>query len=133
MKSVATATVSSTGTAYRNDIRTGNHTLVGDEPVSAGGQDAGPAPYDYILAGLGSCTAITLQMYAERKGWTLGEVNVELTLLKNKEGEARIERLIHASEPLTDEQWGRLLDIASRTPVTLTLKAGAVIETQRGS
>ncbi|HET8705555.1 MAG TPA: OsmC family protein [Pseudomonadales bacterium] len=131
MKTVATATVTSTPTHYRQQIQTGKHTLVADEPTDAGGLDAGPAPYDYLLAGLGACTTITLQMYAERKGWNIGDVNVDLTLSKNKEGESRIERIIHCSQPLTDEQWAKLLEIAGKTPVTLTLKAGAVIESRR--
>lgn len=131
MKAVSTASVTSTNTNYHHDITTGNHRLVADEPVSAGGQDAGPAPYDFVLSGLGACTAITLRMYAERKGWNLGELSVGLTLLKNHEGEARIERQLKATGELSDEQWTRLLEIAEKTPVTLTLRAGTPISTER--
>ncbi|MGH8491500.1 MAG: OsmC family protein [Moraxellaceae bacterium] len=133
MKAVATAHVVSTGINYRHNIHTGSHDLITDEAASAGGQDAGPAPYDYVLAGLGACTAITLQMYAQRKQWNIGELRVELTLLKNHEGEARIERVLHSSATLSEEQWERLLDIAGKTPVTKTLQAGSPISTTRAA
>jgi len=133
MKAISTASVTSTDRNYRHNITTGVHPLVADEPVHAGGQDTGPAPYDFVLAGLGACTAITLRMYAEKKGWDLGEFRVELTLFKNREGEARIERQLRSSAALTDEQWEKLLGIAEKTPVTLTLKAGTPISTQRSS
>lgn len=131
MKPVASAHVISSGDAYRHDIRTGRHQLVADEPEHYGGKDAGPAPYDYILAGLGACTAITLRMYAEKKGWDIGQLDVDLALYKNAEGEALIRRVVHSSATLSEEQWERLLAVAEKTPVTLTLKAGARITTQR--
>jgi putative redox protein len=132
MKTIATATTRSTPVAYRQDISTGAHHLVADEPINAGGQDAGPAPYDLLLASLGACTAITLRMYADRKGWDLGTLRVELALLKNAAGETRIERVLHSSSALSDEQWSRILDIASKTPVTKTIQSGTPIVTQRG-
>ncbi|MCB9656522.1 MAG: OsmC family protein [Sandaracinaceae bacterium] len=133
MKAIATAGVTSQGVPYRQDIRTGNHQLVADEPEHAGGKDAGPAPYDLLLASLGACTAITLEMYAQRKGWALGQLRVDLTFLKNHEGESRIERVLHVSEVLTDEQWARLLEVAGKTPVTKTLLAGTPITTTAGA
>lgn len=132
MKAISTAQVQSDGPHYRHRIRTGEHNLIADEPTAAGGQDAGPAPYDYLLAGLGACTAITLRMYAEKKGWELGELQVELTLLKNREGDTRIERVLHGGAALSDEQWQRLLEVAAKTPVTRTLQEGATISTRRG-
>lgn len=131
MHPISTATVRAAGPAYRQDIQTGNHRLVADEPEHGGGQDAGAAPYDLLLSGLGACTAITLQMYAQRKGWELGDLQVELTLLKDREGNARIERVLTCSAALDEEQWTRLLDIAGKTPVTKTLQAGAPISTRR--
>ena len=132
MKVIANANVSAAATAYRQEIATGSHHLVADEPASAGGQGAGPAPYDYLLASLGACTAITLQMYAEKKGFELGNLRVELTLFKNREGDTRIERVLHSSAELSDHQRQRLLDIAGKTPVTKTLLAGVEISTQHG-
>ncbi len=131
MKAIATATVASTDRHYAHTVQTGRHSLLADEPEHAGGQDAGPAPYDYVLAGLGACTAITLRMYAEKKGWELGSLEVGLTLLKNREGETRIERTLKTTAALSEEQWERLLDIASKTPVTQTLTQGAPINTSR--
>lgn len=131
MKAIAHATVQSTGVRYRHEIQTGTHALVTDEPAAIGGQDAGPAPYDYILAGLGACTAITLRMYAEKKAWELGQLTVQLELQRDREGETRIERTLHAAATLSEEQWERLLDIASKTPVTRTLQTGTTISTRR--
>jgi putative redox protein len=133
MKSIATTSVraAADAPAYRNEISAGPHRLVADEPVSAGGQARGPAPYDFILAGLGACTVMTLTMYAERKGWALGDIDLDLRLLKDAEGATHIERDLRCSAALSDDQWARLLDICSKTPVTRTLMAGAAIRTQR--
>ncbi len=133
MRVIASANVNSTDVAYAQQIQTGNHQLAADEPVTAGGQDAGPSPYGLVLSGLGACTTITLRMYADKKGWDLGQISVELTLLKNREGDTHIERVLQCSAALSEEQWERLLDIASKTPVTKTLAAGATITTQRAS
>lgn len=127
MKEISSATVTSTDTNYRHRIRTRGFELVGDEPPLT----AGPSPYDFYLAGLGSCTAITLRMYAERKGWELGEVSVSLRLLKDSEGNTTIDREIWASGSLDETQWARLLEIADKTPVTRTVRDGAAIATRR--
>jgi putative redox protein len=132
MKAIASAGVTSTSVAYRQDIRTGNHTLVADEPPEHGGRDAGPAPYDLLLAALGACTSITPEMYAAKKGWRLGQLRVDLTFFKNKEGESRIERVLRVTEPLDEEQWRRLIDVAGKTPVTKTLLGGTPITTTAG-
>ena len=114
---------------YRVDVKAGHHALISDERKAHGGGDAGPAPYEYILSGLGACTAITLRMYAERKQWALEQAHVDLRFIRNGD-DARIERFITLGGDLTEEQRARLADIAERTPVTLTLKAGVTIETQ---
>ena len=131
MKSIAQALVRSTPHDYAHEVTTSGFRLVADEPLAAGGQNAGPAPYDYLLSGLGACTAITLRMYAQRKGWDLGEFSVELKLLKDREGHTAIERVLHSTATLSDEAWQRLLEIAAKTPVTLTLLRGAAITTTR--
>ncbi|WP_372002061.1 OsmC family protein [Tistrella mobilis] len=113
---------------YAVSIRTGNHQLVADEPQKLGGGDAGPAPYDLLLASLGACTAITLKMYAERKQWPLAEARVALHYLVEN-GTGRIERVLTLDGPLDADQRARLADIAERTPVTLTLKSGLAIST----
>ena len=111
---------------YRTEISVGGRDLVADEPVALGGQDAGFAPYDLLLAGLGACTAITLRMYADRKGWPLESVEVGLRLAGRED--KRIDRTL-AIVGLNEEQRARMADIAERTPVTLTLKAGLPITT----
>jgi putative redox protein len=131
MKIVARAQVTSGAANYHHDIQTGHHELVADEPAARGGGDDGPSPYNFVLAGLGACTAITLRMYAEKKGWELGQLSVALTLTKDDDDNALIERTLQADGPLDDAQWARLLEIAEKTPVTRTLKAGASITTRR--
>ena len=91
-------------TPYAATVTAGRHTLTADEPETRGGRDAGPAPYDLLLAGLGSCSAITLRMYAERKQLTIRSLEVDLSF--HREGER---------------------GIIERTPVTLTLKAGSAV------
>lgn len=132
MALIATATLDST-TKYAQTIRTGGgHALTADEPTHAGGADTGPAPYELLLSALGACTAITLRMYAERKGWELGEVHVELALHKSREAGDRITRVVRFGAALTEEQRGRLAEIVEKTPVTLTVRQGAAIETTFG-
>ncbi|WP_447759884.1 OsmC family protein [Sphingopyxis panaciterrae] len=112
---------------YRTEIDVGGHAITADEPPALGGQGAGPAPYDLLLASLGACTAITLRMYADRKGWPLASVEVGLRL-HGKE-QLRIDRTL-TIVGLDDEQMARMADIAERTPVTLTLKNGLPIDTR---
>ena len=115
-------------------IQAGNHTFTADEPVDAGGTDAGPGPYDLLLAGLGACTSMTLEMYARRKGFPLERVTVKLSHSRihaedcadcdTKDGYiTRIDRHIRLIGPLSDEQRARLMEIASRCPVHRTLSA----------
>lgn len=116
---------------YYTEVLTDGQTFIADEPESAGGQHAGPSPYDYLLTSLGACTSITLRMYAARKGWQLTDLKVELQLLKDDEGKTHINRQLHTSAPLDDEQWQKLIDIAGKTPVTRTLLQGVTITTER--
>jgi putative redox protein len=115
-------------TNYAVEVSARHHTLTSDEPASLGGQDAGPAPYDLLLASLGSCTAITLRMYANRKQWALRSVRVDLQFIR--EEAARIERLITIEGDLTAEQRARLMEIADKTPVTLTISVGTPIRSE---
>ena len=122
--------VSSSG--YRGEIRAGRHHFVADEGPEVGGDDEGPNPYQLILAGLVQCTAATLRMYGNRKGWVLGEVKVRARLLRTGDGATkveRVERVITVSGPLGEEQKHRLAEIAQRTPVTRTLLGSLAIDT----
>jgi len=123
------------------DILADGHRLVADEPISAGGTNLGPAPYDYLMAGLGACTAMTLRLYADRKDWPLDSVTVRLNHQKidaadcetceTKEGRLdQIERQIELAGALDDQQKDRLLQIANRCPVHRTLKSEIVIKTE---
>jgi putative redox protein len=123
----AVATIGTTD--WATTVVAGRHSMVVDEPSSLGGQDAGPAPYDVLLASLGACTAITLRMYAERKGWPLMAVEVDLKHFKDGD-RSHIDRVLRLTGSLDDAQCARLADIAERTPVTLTLKGGADIVTR---
>jgi len=121
---------------YQQDIRIGRHRLIGDEPIAAGGDDAGPAPMDLVVAGLGACTSMTLRMYAERKQYRLTAVRVELTHSRirvnpgtQSEHKAdHIVRTIHLQGDLTHEQSERLLEIANRCPVYRTLQSQVHID-----
>lgn len=113
---------------YRVDIRTGSHQLIADEGPALGGADAGPAPYDLLLSSLAACTAITLRMYAQRKGWPLTGVKLGL-LYRVEDGHAHIERTVTLEGDLDAAQRARMAEIAEKTPVTLTLKSGVAINT----
>jgi len=120
------------GTArYRTSIRTGSdlkHALTADEPERLGGADLGPAPFDLLVSALGACTAITLTMYAQKKGWPLEGLDVHLEYLGG-ETPPRIERVLTPAGPLDDAQRARLADVAERTPVTLAVKNGVPVHT----
>jgi putative redox protein len=126
---------------YITDIMAQGHHLVADEPISMGGTDLGPAPYGYLMAGLGACTAMTLRMYSDRKEWPLDGVTVKLNHQKiyaadcetceTKEGKLdQIEREIELTGDLDDQQKLRLMQIADRCPVHRTLKSEIVIKTE---
>lgn len=116
--------------SYTTRIEVSGHALVGDEPARNGGQDAGPAPYDYLLAGLGACTAITLRMYADRKQWPVDGIAIALHLTHGDDGAMLIRRTLAISGAVDAEQKARMAEIAEKTPVTLTLKAGLRIDTE---
>jgi putative redox protein len=125
---MADATVVIGETKYAATVTAGRHVLTADEPPKLGGQDAGPAPYDLLLASLGACTAITLKMYAERKQWPLRGLQVDLHFAR-KDDRGQVRRTLTLDGDLDEAQAARLADIAERTPVTLTLKAGVDIFT----
>ena len=128
---------------FRIELETRGHRLTADEPLPLGGTDAGPTPYELLLAALGSCSAMTIRMYADRKGWPLEEVVVLLRQGRPHEpdcescatdavGVGRIERRVELTGPLSAEQRARLLQIADRCPVKQTLERGISIETIPG-
>ena len=132
MSKVSSASIVSTDSNYLHHIEAGHYRLDTDEPLKLGGKGAGPAPFDYYLASLAACTAITLRMYAERKGWDLGEFRAELQLERDDDGKLHVMRTLHASGVLSDEQWNRLLEIVANTPVTKAMREGVEISSRRG-
>ncbi|MGD2269531.1 MAG: bifunctional alpha/beta hydrolase/OsmC family protein, partial [Desulfobacterales bacterium] len=128
-------------TGFLTDIRVNGHNLVADEPKAAGGTNMGPTPYDYLAAGLGACTSMTLRMYADRKKWPLESITVRLKHQKihAKDCETcetekglldRIDREIELTGRLDDHQRRRLMEIADRCPVHRTLHSEVHINTR---
>lgn len=125
---------------FDQEIITGRHRLVADEPVAAGGLDSGPGPYDLLLASLGACTSMTIRLYADRKGIPLRRVEVRLrhfrvyaadcTECETREGMVdHIDREIALDGDLTAEQRAKLMEIANRCPVHRTLTSEVNIRT----
>ena len=128
----AAVTVTGDATGFAQQISIGEHRLTSDEPRAVGGTETGPTPYELLLAALGSCTSMTLAMYARRKAWPLSRVSVALSQ-QNVHAEdcancelssgpsLRIVRDIHLDGPLDEAQRARLLEMADRCPVHRTL------------
>ena len=130
---------------FQQSMKVGRHTLTADEPVSVGGLDAGPSPYDLLSLAIGACTSMTLRMYAEHKGYDLGRITVDVSHEKihakdcadcgeGREGRIdRFERVLHiedGEEPISAEVRGRLVEIAGKCPVHRTLEASSVVATK---
>ena len=117
---------------YKTVMTAGNHELISDEPEKVGGKDLGPDPYDYLLMSLGSCSVITMRMYAERKEWPVEDIYIELRHFKDHaedcedcdDPKARIDKIekeIIIKGDLSDDQIERLLEISKKCPVHRTL------------
>ena len=126
---------------FLQEVVSGKHNLRADEPVSAGGTDAAPGPYDYLLIALGVCTSMTVGLYARRKQWPLENITVSLRHSRihakdceeceTKEGMLdRIDTEIELTGSLTAEQQAKLMEIAAKCPVHRTLKSEINIRLQ---
>jgi putative redox protein len=136
-----TVIVHGSAAGFAQAISVGPHQLTSDEPTVVGGADTGPDPYALLLAALGSCTSMTVAMYARRKRWPLETVTVRLRHSKihaadceaceTKEGRLdHIEREVELTGALNDDQRARLLDIANKCPVHRTLMSDIHVETR---
>ncbi len=117
---------------YAQFITAGRHVMGADEPERLGGHDSGASPYEYVLAGLGACTAMTLRMYADRHGWRLQKIAVELAHEKIAVADSprkidRFHRAIRLTGNLSEEQRARLLEIAEKCPVSQTLQRASIV------
>ena len=123
----------------QQQIITGEHRLIADEPKEEGGDNLGPNPYEYLLAALGSCTAMTLLLYARRKNMPLESVEVDLSFNRvyNQDSQdsenkknfiEKITREIHIKGNLTEQEKNRLLEIAQKCPVHKTLTSKPEVE-----
>jgi putative redox protein len=128
---------------FRTQINAGAHTIIADEPNDAGGANEGPSPYELLLAALGACTAMTLKLYIERKKLPVTDVEVLLAFDRihiddcescvkeerlNEQEVQHISRLIYVTGDVTEEQKERLLYIAGRCPVHVTLHSNPHVE-----
>jgi putative redox protein len=115
------ATATRTGT-YKHTVQVRQHRLLADEPLEEGGDDSAPSPQELLAASLASCTAITMEMYAQRKGWDIGGVEVEASYTPAERGcPTRFGLTLRLPSDLSDEQVERLRVIAAKCPVHRTL------------
>lgn len=126
---------------FLTEILAGEHSIIADEPVEYGGTNFGPSPYELVTSGLGACTAMTIKMYLDRKGWPVEEIKVHLNFdnkhmedCENCENEDRkigkFERIIEIKGELDDKQRARVMMIANKCPVHKTLEQGVTITTR---
>lgn len=116
---------------YEHLVVIGDHRLVTDEPVAIGGTDAGPSPQELLAASLASCTATTIEMYANHKGWELGDVRVKVEFEPAKRGAMTTFNVVVYLPPgLDDEQTRRIGEIAAKCPVHRTLEGEVIFNEQ---
>ena len=126
MKATAHRTAS-TGLAHRIESR--GHQLVADEPTEQGGEDRGPTPQELLAASLAACTAITIEMYAKRKGWEIGDVEVDCEYEQSERGSPTLFKLtVRLPDGLSEEQVERIGAVAAKCPVHRTLEGETTFE-----
>jgi putative redox protein len=116
---------------FRHTVKVRDHQLTLDEPVEVGGGDSGPSPQELLAASLASCTAVTVEMYAQRKGWDVGDLEVDCEYSPAERGApTRFSLVLRLPADLGDEQVERLKVIAAKCPVHRTLD-GEVMFSER--
>ena len=123
------ATARRNGGNFQHDVEVRTHHVTADEPEANGGDDTGPSPQELLAASLASCTAITIEMYAKRKGWEIGDVAVDVDYEPAQRGSpTRFEMSIKLPKELPDDQRERLMQIAAKCPVHRTLEGEVMFE-----
>ena len=113
----------------RQEIEIRKHTVAADEPKDHGGDDSAPSPQELLAASLASCTAITMEMYAQRKGWALGDVTVDVDYEPAQRGSpTRFTMVVDFPKELPDEQRERLMQIGAKCPVHRVLEGEVMFE-----
>ena len=114
---------------YRHDVEVRDHHVISDEPEDNGGDDTGPSPQELLAASLAACTAITIEMYANRKGWNIGDIGVDVNYEPAQRGSpTKFAMEITLPKELPEEQRERLLQIAAKCPVHRTLEGEVMFE-----
>jgi len=117
------------GLSHTVEIRGGDHILTADEPRKDGGSDEGPSPQELLAASLASCSAVTLEMYAKRKGWNIGHVTVEVSYEPAQRGSpTRFGIGVKLPKELPEDQRERLMQIVARCPVHRTLEGEVIFD-----
>jgi putative redox protein len=114
---------------FIHDVEIREHHVTADEPEETGGDDAGPSPQELLAASLASCTAITMEMYAHRKGWEIGEVVVDVNYEPAQRGSpTKFAMEVRLAKELPEDQRERLLQIAAKCPVHRTLEGEVMFD-----
>jgi putative redox protein len=114
---------------YKHEVEIRDHRVVADEPEDTGGDDSGPSPEELLAASLASCSAITMEMYADRKGWDIGELEVNVNFEPAQRGSpTKFAMQVRLPKEMPDEQRERLMQIAAKCPVHRTLEGEVMFE-----
>jgi putative redox protein len=114
---------------FRHELEIREHELLADEPEENGGEDAGPSPQELLAASLASCTAITMEMYADRKGWDIGDLEVNVNYEPAQRGSpTKFEMEVRMPKELPEEQREKLMQIAAKCPVHRTLEGEVMFD-----
>jgi putative redox protein len=123
------ATARRNGGKFRHDIEIREHEITSDEPKDHGGEDSAPSPQELLAASLASCTAITMEMYAERKGWDIGDVQVDVDYEPAQRGSpTKFEMVVKLPKELPEDQREKLMTIAAKCPVHRTLEGEVMFD-----
>ena len=117
------------GGDFKHDLEIREHRVVADEPKAQGGTDEGPSPQELLAASLASCTAVTIEMYAKRKGWDIGDITVDVDYEPAQRGSpTKFKMVLNLPKELPEDQRERLTQIAAKCPVHRTLEGEVMFE-----